>query len=274
MIEVYEKDEYRFRGEERIVENSDACKVFDIKGFDDGDWFEEMSNGETLHNITVNFRSNHFIYDDVQLSSRKSSDCTKFMDDLMMEYVKNIEIFAPLEDIIKDKRYIIAYRIEQVDVDSQFLSVVLEDNSYKNRIKKNSKIYEWNPIPHDVIKEWKKLLSAVLDAIDGKKEPSLAEVIDVQAEMEERIRNESIRRELVKEGVDIVNHPGHYETGKFECIEVMQEALGMDAVKDFCICNAFKYLYRHKRKNGLEDIKKAKWYIDKYLELSEEESNG
>jgi hypothetical protein len=70
---------------------------------------------------------------------------------------------------------------------------------------------------------------------------------------------------------DIVNHPGHYETGKFECIEVMQEALGIEAVKDFCICNAFKYLYRHKRKNGLEDIKKAKWYIDKYLELSEED---
>ena len=70
---------------------------------------------------------------------------------------------------------------------------------------------------------------------------------------------------------DIVNHPGHYETGKFECIEVMQEALGVDAVKDFCICNAFKYIYRHKRKNGLEDIKKAKWYIDKFIELSEEE---
>lgn len=72
---------------------------------------------------------------------------------------------------------------------------------------------------------------------------------------------------------DIVNHPGHYETGKFECIEVMQEALGVDAVKNFCVCNAFKYIYRHKRKNGLEDIKKAKWYIDKLLELSEEESN-
>jgi len=73
---------------------------------------------------------------------------------------------------------------------------------------------------------------------------------------------------------DIVNHPGHYETGKFECIEVMQEALGVDAVKDFCICNAFKYIYRHKRKNGLEDIKKAKWYIDKFIELSEEKKDG
>lgn len=71
---------------------------------------------------------------------------------------------------------------------------------------------------------------------------------------------------------DNVNHPSHYETGKFECFDVMREALGDNVVKDFCIANTFKYIYRHKRKNGVEDIKKAKWYIDKYLEL--EESNN
>ena len=71
---------------------------------------------------------------------------------------------------------------------------------------------------------------------------------------------------------DNVNHPSHYETGKFECFDVMREALGNNVVKDFCIANTFKYIYRHKRKNGVEDIKKAKWYIDKYLEL--EESNN
>lgn len=73
---------------------------------------------------------------------------------------------------------------------------------------------------------------------------------------------------------DIVNYPSHYETGKFECIEVMTETLGADAVKDFCICNAFKYLYRFKRKNGIEDVKKAKWYINKYLEMTEGEDNA
>lgn len=66
---------------------------------------------------------------------------------------------------------------------------------------------------------------------------------------------------------DNVNHPSHYETGKFECIEVMQEVFGVEAVQNFCVCNAFKYLYRHRRKNGTEDIEKARWYINKYLEL-------
>lgn len=68
---------------------------------------------------------------------------------------------------------------------------------------------------------------------------------------------------------DNVNHPSHYETGNFECIDAMIETQGKEAVMDFCICNAFKYIYRHNNKNGVEDIKKAKWYLDKYIELAE-----
>lgn len=66
---------------------------------------------------------------------------------------------------------------------------------------------------------------------------------------------------------DNVNHPSHYETSGIECIVAMEAAQGADAVKDFCICNAFKYIWRHKRKNGAEDIKKAVWYLTKWLEL-------
>lgn len=66
---------------------------------------------------------------------------------------------------------------------------------------------------------------------------------------------------------DNVNHPNHYETGKYQCIDVMEEALGKQVVEDFCIANAFKYIYRHKNKGGAEDIAKAKWYLEKYLSL-------
>ena len=52
--------------------------------------------------------------------------------------------------------------------------------------------------------------------------------------------------------MDHVNHPCHYDTGNYECIEVMQEIQGIEAVKSFCICTACKYLYRHVYKNGLE----------------------
>ena len=65
-----------------------------------------------------------------------------------------------------------------------------------------------------------------------------------------------------------INHPDHYKTGNYECIEVMKEIFGEEKVKDFCKMNAFKYLWRSDRKNGDEDLKKAKWYLDTYL-LSE-----
>lgn len=73
---------------------------------------------------------------------------------------------------------------------------------------------------------------------------------------------------------DNVNHPKHYETGRFECIEVMEEALGTEAVKGFCLCNAFKYIYRCRNKNGLEDIKKADWYLKKLIEIKERENES
>ncbi len=73
-----------------------------------------------------------------------------------------------------------------------------------------------------------------------------------------------------KDKEDVVNHPSHYETGKFECFDVMREVFGDEAVQDFCKCNAFKYLYRHTRKNGVEDIRKAKWYIDHYVQIEDE----
>ena len=73
---------------------------------------------------------------------------------------------------------------------------------------------------------------------------------------------------------DTVNHPAHYDTGHFECIDVMLETQGIAPTMSFCRCNAFKYLYRASRKNGIEDIKKAIWYLNKYIELHEESNDG
>lgn len=65
-----------------------------------------------------------------------------------------------------------------------------------------------------------------------------------------------------------VDHPTHYE-GKYECIDVMLDTMGPEDVKGFCLCNAFKYLWRCKKKHETpeEDVEKAVWYLQKYLEL-------
>ena len=68
---------------------------------------------------------------------------------------------------------------------------------------------------------------------------------------------------------DNVNHPSHYCTGQYECTAVMLETQGVEATMNFCLCNAFQYLYRHNGKNGMEDVRKADWYLCKYLELAE-----
>lgn len=70
---------------------------------------------------------------------------------------------------------------------------------------------------------------------------------------------------------DPVERPEHYTSGKVECIDAMEDAFEKEAVKSFCLCNAFKYLWRQNKKGHLEDIKKANWYLTKYLELSKDE---
>lgn len=68
---------------------------------------------------------------------------------------------------------------------------------------------------------------------------------------------------------DNVNHPTHYNQGNIECIDAMISAFGAEKVAVFCRINAFKYVWRMANKNGLEDAKKAVWYLNKHIELKE-----
>ena len=65
---------------------------------------------------------------------------------------------------------------------------------------------------------------------------------------------------------DKVNPPSHYTNGKVECIDALEAATtGLVGIEAVCTANAIKYLWRWKYKNGVEDLKKAKWYIDRLL---------
>ena len=66
---------------------------------------------------------------------------------------------------------------------------------------------------------------------------------------------------------DEINHPNRYAGGKFECIDIMLDVFGKEAVKHFCLLNAFKYIWRQEKKGGVQDTKKAVWYLNKYIEL-------
>lgn len=65
---------------------------------------------------------------------------------------------------------------------------------------------------------------------------------------------------------DVVNHPQHYTQGGIECIDALEAAtVGLFGIEAVCTANAIKYLWRWKHKNGVEDIKKAIWYLNRLL---------
>ena len=63
-------------------------------------------------------------------------------------------------------------------------------------------------------------------------------------------------------------NPAHYkERTSIECIDAMIMTFGAKRTAEYCVQNAYKYAWRHKYKNRLEDLKKAEWYLDKFDEL-------
>lgn len=66
----------------------------------------------------------------------------------------------------------------------------------------------------------------------------------------------------------LVSHPSHYNKDGIECFDVIKAFLGIDAFEHFCLSNSLKYIIRCKGKgNYIEDLKKAKFYIDEIISL-------
>uniref|UniRef100_A0AB39AIW0 Nucelotide kinase n=1 Tax=Klebsiella phage KpTRp1 TaxID=3236632 RepID=A0AB39AIW0_9CAUD len=65
---------------------------------------------------------------------------------------------------------------------------------------------------------------------------------------------------------DMVNHPSHYTQGSIECIDAIKAAtVGKTGIEAVCVANVVKYLWRYEEKNGLEDVKKARWYLERLV---------
>lgn len=65
---------------------------------------------------------------------------------------------------------------------------------------------------------------------------------------------------------DSVNNPAHYNQNSIECIEAITAMTGtMKGASAYMSGNILKYLWRHEFKNGLEDLQKAQWYLDRLI---------
>ena len=68
--------------------------------------------------------------------------------------------------------------------------------------------------------------------------------------------------------IDLVNSPPHYNQQKVECIDAIQSAPD-DGFEFYLQGNILKYIWRYRYKNGVEDLQKAQWYLNKLIEVKE-----
>ena len=68
---------------------------------------------------------------------------------------------------------------------------------------------------------------------------------------------------------DMVNHPKHYTSGKIEVIKIMEDQLTPEEYRGYIKGQVIKYITRERHKNGLEDLKKAHWYLTRLINYLE-----
>lgn len=97
-----------------------------------------------------------------------------------------------------------------------------------------------------------------------EKEPA-NEAAMTAIENAEKIKLRQAVDEMLELVPDSVNCPAHYTAGKIEVIDFIQDKMSGEMFEGFCIGNALKYLSRYRMKGGLEDLKKAKWYLNRII---------
>lgn len=80
------------------------------------------------------------------------------------------------------------------------------------------------------------------------------------AEVQQKLSSEKPFKE------EKVNHPKHYNQGGIECIDAIESAtIGLEGVEAFYTGNIIKYIWRWKYKNGIEDLKKIQFYLNRLI---------
>jgi hypothetical protein len=70
---------------------------------------------------------------------------------------------------------------------------------------------------------------------------------------------------------DPVN-PNHYKDGAIECIDAMESSMTPEAFAGYCKGNVIKYVWRYEKKDQLEGLLKAQWYLNRLIQKVEEPS--
>lgn len=66
----------------------------------------------------------------------------------------------------------------------------------------------------------------------------------------------------------MVEHPSHYRAGSVEVINIIEDQLTEEEYRGYIKGQVLKYITRERHKNGLEDMMKAHWYLERYIKHS------
>ena len=66
---------------------------------------------------------------------------------------------------------------------------------------------------------------------------------------------------------DPVEKPMHYAAGSVECIDAIEAQLTPEEFRGYLKGNVAKYMWRERKKGGKESLKKARWYLNKLIDL-------
>lgn len=107
------------------------------------------------------------------------------------------------------------------------------------------------------------------EAMYGRDYARYKDIRDALNEGEYALVNEQTG-EVHRVDVDVVNSPPHYNSGGIEAIEAIEASLSDEGYRGALKANVIKYMWRYEKKaKPIEDLKKARWYLDRLIQKVE-----
>lgn len=106
---------------------------------------------------------------------------------------------------------------------------------------------------------------------------ALRELTDMDYNKNKKKPTRELMGKKAKKELDNVNKPQHYAMeglGNYEAKDVIVSVLGLEGAFQFYMGNVIKYVLRYKKKNGVEDLKKARVYLNWAIDIQEKLYNG
>ena len=103
------------------------------------------------------------------------------------------------------------------------------------------------------------------DAVNKKRRAETRRVNEAIKTAERETKRLETADKYLAKAADAIN-PSHYKGEGIECIDYIKQTMSKEAFLGYLEGNVVKYRHRYRNKNGIEDLRKARWYLDRLIE--------